>query len=118
MPNKIKVAQHIFTSLTKNQVPQRRGGQQTLFYTHDQLTSADVRALEDRAQYRTAQGERIKWQFHWLPSRKAAISHFAPISEPDEFGRKGRYLIHSLIVSPSEWRLLDWSPFDLMNSAV
>jgi hypothetical protein len=117
MPPTISAAQHIFASVTSEQSPARRRGYQTLVYTHDRLTTADIRALEDRAQYRVQQDEKDKWQFFWLPSRQAVISHLVPVPERDEFGRKGRYLAHSLIVSVSDWQLLGCNPFGLMNAA-
>jgi hypothetical protein len=117
MPPTISIAQHIFASLTREQSPSRRRGYQTLFYTRNRLTAADVRAIEDRAQYRVTQGEKGKWQFFWLPTRQAVISHLVPIPEPDEFGRKGRYLAHSLIVSASDWQSLNSTPFGLMKAA-
>jgi hypothetical protein len=117
MPATVTVAQHIFASLTREQSPTRRRGYQTCFYTHGLLTATAVRAIEDRAQHRTTQGEKDKWQFFWLPGQQAVISHLVSVPEPDEFGRKGRYLMHSMIVSASDWRLLDCNPFVLMNPA-
>lgn len=117
MPPTISIAQHIFASVTREQSPSRRRGYQTLFYTRSRLTAADVRAIEDRAQYRVQQDEKDKWQFFWLASRQAVISHLVPVPERDEFGRKGRYLAHSLIVAVADWLSLDCTPFGLMRAA-
>jgi hypothetical protein len=112
----ITVAQHVFASLTREQSPNRRRGYQTLFYTHGRLTADDVRAIEDRTQYPANQGEKDKWQYFWLSGRLAVVSHLTAVPEPDEFGRKGRYLAHSLIVSAADWHLLNNTPFALMKT--
>ncbi|HEY0171061.1 MAG TPA: hypothetical protein VGB98_08555 [Pyrinomonadaceae bacterium] len=118
MPATITVAQHVFASLTSEQSPTRRRGYQTCFYTRGLLGADDARAIEERALHRASQRERGKWQFFWLPGGRAVVSHLAAVPEPDEFGRKGRYLAHSLIVSAADWRLLDSNPFALIDEAV
>jgi hypothetical protein len=115
MPVTITIAQHVFASLTREQSPTRRRGYQTCLYTHDLITPAAVRELEARAQHRVSQG--AKWQFFWLPGGQAVVSHLSSVPEPDEFGRKGRYLAHSIIVSAADWHLLDSNPFALINAA-
>lgn len=115
MPATITAAQHIFASLTKEQSPTRRRGYQTCLYTHDLLTPATIRDLEARAQHRASQGKE-KWQFYWLPGGKVVVSYLTSVPEPDEFGRKGRYMAHSIIVSADDWHLLDSNPFTLINA--
>lgn len=115
MPATITAAQHIFASLTREQSPTRRRGYQTCFYTRGQLTPAAVRAIEGRAQHCAAQGDKGKWQFFWLPTQQAVVSHLVSVPEPDEFGRKGRYLMHSMVISAADWGLIGCNPFPLMN---
>lgn len=111
----ITCAQHVYGSLTTEQSPIRRRGFQTLFYTRDQLTLEAVRAIETRAQYRPSQEAKGKWQFYELPQGQTVISYLVGVPEPDEFGRRDRYLAHSLIIEPANWRLIGSSPFDLMQ---
>jgi hypothetical protein len=117
MPATITVAQHVFASLTREQSPTRRPGYQTCLYTHGLITTAAVRELEARTQHRASQGQKGKWQFFWLTSGQAVVSHLSSVPEPDEFGRKGRYLAHSMIVSAADWHQLDSNPFALINAA-
>lgn len=116
MPITIRAAQHVFASLTPEQSPTRRRGYQTLFYTREDVSAQIARSIEDRIQSRFPSGQSSKWQFFSLPNEAIVLSHLVAIPEPDEFGRKGRFLAHSLCVSASDWRLLDYSPFGLMRS--
>ncbi len=92
------VAQHFFSSVPAEKSPSRRRGYQTLFRTHG-LTDEVVRAIEDRAQYTTATDDPVKRQFYPLPSGLIAISQSVALAELDEFGRKGRYLTHTLVLN-------------------
>jgi hypothetical protein len=111
----INASQHVFAHLTKEESPTRRSGYQTLFHTRDELTADEVREIEDRAQFRTKTGGE-KWQFYSLPSQKRVITRYVTVPEPDEFGRTGRYLAHSLVISPGDWIAVDCNPFGLMRA--
>ncbi len=111
----VNASQHVFAHLTKEQSPTRRSGYQSLFHTRDQLTADEVREIEDRAQFRTKTGG-DKWQFYSLSSQKAVITRYVTVPEPDEFGRTGRYMAHSLVISPSDWAAIDFNPFGLMRA--
>lgn len=113
---RLHAAQHVFGSLTKNQSVARLHGYQTLFYTQGLLTETEVEMIERRAQFHATSDERIKWQFYRLSEEKAVISCLSPIAEPDEFGRKGRYLAHSLVLYTSDLARLGGAPFDLMRT--
>lgn len=110
------VAQHFFSNVPAEQSPQRRRGYQTLFYTHG-LSEAIVHAIEDRAQYSSAQGERVKYQFYPLPQNLFAAARILPLQERDEFGRRGRYLAHTLVLSLRNFRDLGGCPLDLLRQA-
>lgn len=112
---RVRAAQHVFGSLTSTQFPFRRPGFQTLFYTRHLLTEAEAQAIERRAQYHVTRDGTRKWQFYWLSPEKAVVARLTPIAEPDEFGRKGRYLSHSLVVRADDLQRLDGAPFDLMR---
>jgi hypothetical protein len=114
MSSRITLAQHVYANLTADQSPTLRRGYQTLFYSRDRLTTGAVRAIESRSQHRSTQGVESKWQFFSLPEGQAVISYLTGVPEPDEFGRKGRYLAHSIIIEPSDWKLIGSTPFGLM----
>jgi hypothetical protein len=86
-----------------------------LFYTRGHLTSEVVKAIENRAQHRVTQGPNAKWQFFGLPQGQMVVSYLVGVPEPDDFGRKGRYLAHSLIIEPTNWSSLRTAPFSLMQ---
>ena len=114
---RVTVWQHIYSNVPKEQSPTRRRGYQTLFYTHSGLSEAEVFALEDRSQYYATENNPTKYQFYMLPgNNKAAISKIMPLAGLDEFGRKGRYLAHSLIISKNEFQKLDYCPMGLFVS--
>jgi GTPase-associated protein 1, N-terminal domain type 2 len=94
---KITAAQHVSGMLTSKQSPRGQAGYQTLFYTRALLTPEEVRVIERRVQYSAARSSKAKWQSYRLSDQRHVISRIVPIPEPDEFGRRGRYLTHSLI---------------------
>jgi len=113
----ITVYQHIFSNVSREQSPTGRRGYQTLFFTQSGLSEQEVKILEDRSQYYASDVEPIKYQFHLLASGKAVITRIIPLQEPDEFGRRGRYLAHSLIVPRGDFAALDYCPLGLLVSA-
>ncbi len=114
MPITISLAQHLYANLTTAQSPTRRRGYQTLAYTRDRLSTASVKAIEARMQHYPARGSNSKWQFYGLPGGQTVISFFNGVPEPDEFGRTGRYLVHSIVIDPRDWDYIGSSPFELM----
>jgi hypothetical protein len=107
--------QHFYSNVPASQSPNRRGGYQTLYRSRD-LTDEDIRLIEDRAQYNTGASDPIKHQFYRLPSGHFAIAQISPLAEPDEFGRKGRYLAHTLVVTPEQFgEMLGCGPFDVFD---
>lgn len=112
----LTVGQHIYSNVPREQSPQRKRGYQTLFYTQAALSADLVRQLEDRAQYYGDDVEPLKYQF-WLLEGSAVITRLAPLAERDEFGRKGRYLAHSLIIAAADFQRLQASPFPVLAVA-
>ncbi len=110
----VAAAQHFFSSVPAEQSPVKRRGYQTLFRTRG-LSEGTIRAIEDRAQYTTAPGDPVKRQFYPLPDDLAAISQSAALAELDEFGRKGRYLTHTLILRLQDFRQLGACPLDVFT---
>lgn len=110
----LTAAQHFYTSVPVEGSPSRRRGYQTLFYTPG-LGDAAVRAIEDRSQYMTAPGDPLKHQFYPLPGGFFAISQSVALAELDEYGRKGRYLTHTLVIDPASFDSLGGCPLDIFQ---
>ena len=107
-------AQHLYTSLPANQSPSGRSGYQTLAHTPG-LSEAAVRAIRERSQYTTTPGDPLKRQFYPLPGGLHAISQIVPLPELDEFGRRGRYLAHTLVVDAMALQALGYCPLDVFS---
>ena len=65
------------------------------------LTPDLVRAIENHALYPASPENPTKRQFYALPGQLAAVAQSVALPEPDEFGRKGRYLTHTLVFDAS-----------------
>lgn len=111
----LTVRQHIFGNVPKEQSPRGRRGFQTIYATQG-LTPEEVLLLEERAQYHAGDTQPVKYQFHTLPGDQAVVSQIVAVAEPDEYGRKGRYLAHSLIVAAVDFRRLAYCPLPLIVS--
>jgi len=109
----VTAAQHFFSSVPAAQSPAGRRGYQTIAATPG-LPAEAVAAIEDRALYATAPGDPVKHQFYPLPGELCAVSQIAPLAEPDEFGRKGRYLAHTLVFDPATFAALEQCPLDVL----
>lgn len=105
--------QHFYSRLSREESPKRQSGFQTVFCSKE-LSPELVRAIEDRSQYNSAPGDPVKRQFYALPGGFMGISQSLPLAEPDEFGRKGRYLTHTLIFSEQDLQPLG-APFDIFT---
>jgi hypothetical protein len=111
---KITAAQHFFSSVPAAQSPTGRRGYQTIAST-PALPAQAVAAIEDRAQYVTMPGDPVKRQFYPLPGALCAVSQITPLAELDEFGRKGRYLAHTLVFAPATFAALEHCPLDVLE---
>jgi hypothetical protein len=113
MPSLV-AAQHFFSSVPADQSPTKRRGYQTLFRTRG-LSDEVVRDIEDRAQYVNAPGAPVKHQFYVLPGNLLALSCSVALAELDEFGRKGRYLSHTLVIDHNAFQQLGRCPIDVLT---
>ena len=113
--SRLQAWQHIYSNVEKAQSPQGRGGFQTLFYTKEGLTEAEVEELEGRLLYFASETTPVKRVFFTLTTDKRVISQLVPLSETDQYGRKGRYLAHSLIFNAQTFAGLDENPFPLLQ---
>ncbi len=107
----IKAWQHIYSNVEEEQSPQGRGGFQTLFYTTSGLTEAEVEEMESRLLYFPSQVEPVKRLFFTTSTGKGVVAQIVSLSDPDQFGRKGRYLAHSLIFAPERLAQFEADPF-------
>ncbi|MCA9904514.1 MAG: hypothetical protein KC547_11705, partial [Anaerolineae bacterium] len=110
----VTAAQHFFSSVPATQSSTGRRGYQTIACT-PKLPADAIATIEDRAQYATAPGDPIKHQFYSLAGGLYAISQIAPLAELDEFGRKGRYLAHTLVFDPANYAALEHCPLDVLE---
>lgn len=103
--------QHIYSNVEKEQSPQRRGGFQTLFYSLAGLTAAEVEEMESRLLYFPSSVEPVKRLFFSTSTGKGVVAQIVVLPEPDQAGRKGRYLAHSLVFPPETLAQLESDPF-------
>ena len=103
--------QHIYTNVEKEQSPTGQGGFQTLFYSRDGLTEAEVVEIEGRLLYFPSSTEPVKRLFFTTRSGKGVVAQIVALPDPDRLGRGGRYLAHSLIFSPQALALFEADPF-------
>lgn len=103
--------QHIYSNVEREQSPHRRGGFQTLFYTRAGLSEAEVSEMEGRLLYFPSQVEPVKRLFFTLAGGKGVVAQIVVLPEPDQLGRKGRYLAHSLVFAPDSLAEFEADPF-------
>ena len=113
----LRAAQHIYTNVERDQSPAKTAGFQTLFYTHDELSSDDVFAIEERVFYRPEPGIAPKRFFFVAPSGKWVIGNIVSVDGVDYAGRAGLYLAHSFIFSEDEALAHNIDPMTLIRSA-
>ena len=107
----IQAWQHIYSNVEQEQSPQGRGGFQTLFYTISGLTEAEVGEMESRLLYFPSQVEPVKRLFFTISTGKGVVAQIVSLPDPDQFGRKGRYLAHSLVFAPEALAQFEADPF-------
>jgi hypothetical protein len=107
----VQAGQHIFTSVEKEQSPHGKEGFQTLFYTQAALSRSEAEDIEARLVYFLSDTEPIDRLFFSIPSGKVVLSQIVPLPEADRFGRRGRYLAHSLAFTAEAFLQLGADPF-------
>ncbi len=112
----ITASQHIFSNVPKEQSPMGHRGFQTISYSRSGISQADLTILENRSQYIAGEQEIIKYQYYTLPDEKVVISRTVPLPEPDEFGRRGRYLTHNLIITTMEFASTEYCPLGFIQN--
>jgi len=112
----VKAYQHIYSNVEQAQSPGGRGGFQTLFYTRSGLSEAEVSEMEGRLLYFSSKVEPVKRLFFTLSGGKGVTAQITALAEPDQFGRKGRYLAHSLIFEPDELLRFQADPFRVFRA--
>jgi hypothetical protein len=112
---RVHAAQHVSGVLTSKQSPRGQAGYQTLFYTQEQVAPDEMRIIERQVQYSSAREGKATWQSYRVSDHRHVISRIIPISEPDEFGRQGRFFSHSLIFGGSGGLQVDEFLLDLLR---
>ena len=103
--------QHIYSNVEKEQSPRGRGGFQTLFYTHAGLTEDEVEEMESSLLYFPSEVEPIKRLFFTTSTGKGVVAQIVFLPNPDQYGRGGRYLAHSLVFAPEVLAQFELDPF-------
>jgi hypothetical protein len=111
----IQAWQHIYANVEKAESPHGQGGFQTLFHTTSALTDIEVEEIETRLVYFSSEADPIDHAFFTISTRKVVLAQTVPLSEPDRFGRKGRYLAHSLIFTPEAYAQLGVDPLQVFR---
>ena len=112
----IRAAQHIYANVEKEQSPDNRGGFQTLFFTHSDLTETEVSDMEPNLLYFPSESETVKKVFFTTETGKIVFSQIVPLPAPDSAGRGGRYLAHSFIFSAPDFARLRLNPIRIFQN--
>jgi hypothetical protein len=107
----VQACQHIYSNVEKDRSPQGRGGFQTLFYTRAGLTEDEVEEMESRLLYFPSNVEPAKRLFFTTSSGKGVVAQLVFLPKPDQYGRGGRYLAHSLVFTPDALAQFEADPF-------
>jgi hypothetical protein len=107
----INAWQHIYSNVEKERSPQGRGGFQTLFYSHNGLSEDEVEEMESYLLYFPSDVEPVKRLFFATSTGKGVVAQIVFLPNPDQFGRGGRYLAHSLIFAPDDLPRFEADPF-------
>ncbi|MEM7347446.1 MAG: hypothetical protein AAF485_24670 [Chloroflexota bacterium] len=108
--------QHIYSNVEADKSPKGQGGFQTLFYSNNGLTADEVSEMEGRLLYFPYKtGEPIKKVFFKTSTGKSIVAQIVVLPEPDQFGRKGRYLAHALAFSSEAIQELGADPFRVLR---
>lgn len=111
----ITAFQLIFTNVEADQSPRKRPGFQTLFYTREGLSEAEVLEVEARLFYVPKGEQSRKRLFFRTSGGKAVVAQIVPLAGADQFGRTGRYFAHALIFSSEGFQQLKNNPFVVLD---
>ena len=112
----VQAWQHIYSNVEKDQSPQGRGGFQTLFYTTSGLTADEISEMEGRLLYFPSKTvEPVKRLFFKTTTAKIVVAQIVILPDPDQFGRKGRYLAHALVFTTEDFAKFESDPFRIFR---
>lgn len=111
----VQAWQHIYASVDRAQSPRNEDGFQTLFYTTSGLTETEVKDIETHLVYFSSNIEPVDRAFFKIPTGKVVLAQIVPLVEPDRFGRKGRYLAHSLVFAAEAFMQLGVAPIQVFE---
>ena len=110
----VEAYQHVFSTVSKEVSPNNKRGYQTLFASKG-LSEELIREIESRCIFQGKNDEDRKWQYYPLGNKWVVLSQSVPLQELDEFGRRGRYLTHNLLVSFDFLEGLGYCGLDILN---
>lgn len=115
----LQAAQLIYTRVEPGYSHENRSGYQTV-YKSQGLTPQDVSAVEQRIQcYRPNEPSAVRYQFFSIPNGAVALVQSKGIPTDaviiDKDGRSGVFLAHCLVLSPDDFRRLDFLPFPIFD---
>lgn len=112
---KLSLGQHVFGNFEKG-LYAPKSGFQTLFYTKEVLSEGMSDEIERFLVYMRSESKPEKRLFFKLREDKFVISRIISIEETDKFGRVGKYLAHSLIISRRDFEKIFCNPFIIFKS--
>ena len=72
--------------------------------------------MEGRLLYFPSSVEPVKRLFFTVGDGKAVVAQIVSMPEPDQYGRKGRYLAHSLVFAPADLARFEADPFRVFHA--
>jgi len=112
----VQAWQHIYGNVEKDKSPRSVGGFQTLFYTISGLAENEIEEMEARLLYFRSHIEPVKRIFFKTSTGKIVISQITPLADPDQSGRMGRYIAHSLIFTIDSFEAIGANPFCIFQN--
>jgi hypothetical protein len=95
----LRLWQHIYGNVEREDSPRRQGGFQTLFCSRDRLSERDVESWESRFLLKRdpTAPQRSKRLFFTTDTDLAVVAQVTAIEQPDRAGRGGRVVAHALV---------------------
>lgn len=117
MPNIIKFSQVIYGYIAKVKEEIKKYGFQFICYTKDHITESDLKEIEALFYYEYDQtgNNQIKYLYYRLKSKKYIIGKVVPVNDVDDYGRKGLYFAHAIIIDDDEFKKVGYNPFIIFD---
>jgi len=110
----IFAGQHIYGNVEKEDSPSNIGGFQTLFYSNDLISEAEIDEIERCLGYYPSEDNPEKLVFFKM-GEKFVTTRIIPLEDVDKFGRRGAYIAHSFVFSKNDFERLNNNPFVIFD---